>query len=211
MNKALVKKKEARFRFLKELYEETEGSSSEIVKDQTIGKRLGFIDSETDNILEYLRGEGLIDYISMDGGLQITHNGVVEVEEALQNPRDSTQHFPPVINVLNIQNANNSQLQQGTTGSNQNQTNVQFDDVKFSIESLIEELNKSKISETEKEMARTYGELLKTQAMLPEKSRDKDLISGTWDKLNKICIIASLGNMAVQAGKLLLLYFGVAS
>lgn len=52
----------------------------------------------------------------MGGGLFITHTGVKEVEQALTQPEEPTQHFA-AINYIHIQNMTQSQIQQGTTAS----------------------------------------------------------------------------------------------
>ena len=55
----------------------------------------------------------------MGGAISITHPGVKEIEEALSHPEEATEHFPPVVNIINVQNMVGSQIQQGTTGSTQ--------------------------------------------------------------------------------------------
>jgi hypothetical protein len=59
-----------------------------------------------------LIGEGLIELLSFDRDVRITHLGVVEVEASKENPQQPTQHFPAV-NVIHIGQMTNSQLQAG--------------------------------------------------------------------------------------------------
>ncbi len=106
-----------RFKFLHLLYEKTEGSATKFLREREIGEELGFDKDLTYRIAEYLKGEMLLDYPEF-GSVNITHEGVIEVETALQNPEESTNYFPAV-NIINIQNMENSLIQQGTHSSKQ--------------------------------------------------------------------------------------------
>ncbi len=119
-----------RFQYLKALYEETGGSSSAYVETPyVLGESLGFPAHETMRIDEYLRGEGLVERLGLAGETTITHQGVVEIEAALSQPQKPTDHFPPVVNILNVQQMYGSQIQQGTSHSSQSQT-LQAGDLK---------------------------------------------------------------------------------
>ncbi|MCK4348668.1 MAG: hypothetical protein KAW47_08635 [Thermoplasmatales archaeon] len=85
-----------------------------------MGNELGFDRAETDRISQYLVGEYLMEYAAQGGIIAITHQGVIEVEDALSNPEEPTQYFPPV-NIINIHHMQNSQIQQGTVESTQSQ------------------------------------------------------------------------------------------
>lgn len=111
--------KRKRFLFLNRLYEITEGNEYSHVNKWRLGQGLGFESNETKLITQYLKGEGLIEYTTLDGGISITHFGVLQVEEAISNPEKPTYYFPPVTNIINIQKMVNSQIQQGTTHSTQ--------------------------------------------------------------------------------------------
>ena len=66
--------------------------------------------------MRYLLGEKLITNVT-GPSVALTHRGVVEVEAKLTEPNTPTQHFP--MNVINIGQAFNSPIQQGTVGSTQ--------------------------------------------------------------------------------------------
>jgi hypothetical protein len=51
----------------------------------------------------------------LGGTIQLTHWGLKEVEDAIENPDQPTPHFP--INIINIGSMNNSTLQQATHSS----------------------------------------------------------------------------------------------
>jgi hypothetical protein len=89
-----------RFQFLKAVYDKTSAKRLEIVNMGDIGKELGWLDEITDAVADYLVGEGLIKYWTMGGGIAITHEGIKEVERALENPSEATAHFPAFQYVL---------------------------------------------------------------------------------------------------------------
>jgi hypothetical protein len=116
---SLQEKKEQRLRFMHRLYEETDGHTLASVKSTDIGEEFGWSDVETDKVVDYLSGERLLEYVSGGGVISLTHAGVVEVEAALDNPDQGTEHFPPAGNVILIGQVYGSQIQQGTVGSQQ--------------------------------------------------------------------------------------------
>jgi hypothetical protein len=113
--------KKKRFQFLNYLYETTEGSSRNVVNMFELGTELGFEKEETTNIVQYLKGEYLVEHKTLGGGIVITHYGVKEVEEALSHPEAPTAYFPPV-NIIQIHHMEGSQIQQGTISSSQSGT-----------------------------------------------------------------------------------------
>jgi len=69
--------------FLKALYELTEGNENNIRDMWKIGKSLGFPNSLTNKIGQYLEGEKFIIFRTDQGEISIKHNGVKKVENAL--------------------------------------------------------------------------------------------------------------------------------
>ena len=67
----------------------------------------------------YEATEGLAERSDMAGGIAITHAGIKEVEAALSAPVEPTPRFPPARNVIRIEHAVNTVIQQGTVGSTQ--------------------------------------------------------------------------------------------
>ncbi len=96
----IEEKRKLRFQFLNSVYEKTEGNKLQSVNIFELGKELGWDKNTTNLTLQYLVGEGLIKHYTMDGGIVITHNGVVEIEDALTHPQESTNYFPPVVNIM---------------------------------------------------------------------------------------------------------------
>lgn len=113
--------KEKRFQFIHRLYEISGGDEYYEVNEWDIGKELNFSKEEIDTITQYLLGEGLIRYTQFGGFIAITHEGIVEVENALSEPDQPSHYFPPV-NIINIKYMEGSQIQQGTIDSIQKGT-----------------------------------------------------------------------------------------
>lgn len=112
-------KKKERFLFLQKMYDTTDGNSGYIVDMWEVGSELGFDREKTRNLVEYLRDESLLESKTLGGGISITHDGIIEIEYSLTNPDSPTDHFLP-INVIHIENMNNSAIQQGSNYSTQN-------------------------------------------------------------------------------------------
>ena len=99
MDTILDKKREERFLLLRKLYEETGGVADRHVVDiRELGKQIGIGPDTALDTFEYLKGEGLTKWMALGGLGTITHWGVKEVEDALdQKP---TAHFPANIVIL---------------------------------------------------------------------------------------------------------------
>jgi hypothetical protein len=106
------------FEFMRLLYQSTGGSEMNTVNMDEIGSRAGLTHQETVDVVNYAKGEGLIERVYLGGGIGISHYGIKEVEEALSRPDDPTEHFPPV-NMIHVEHMYGSQIQQGTYQSQQ--------------------------------------------------------------------------------------------
>lgn len=119
MEDKIMENKVKRFKFLKLLYEVTDGNQSCFVNMWEVGQELGYDRKDIDLICQYLKGEELIEYKTLGGGISITHWGVMQIEEAVSEPEKKTQYFPSVVNIINVEQMNNSQIQQGNDRSGQ--------------------------------------------------------------------------------------------
>lgn len=207
------KKQLLRLKFLDQLFDEVGGDTGPNVGSLAVGQAIGLSDyQEVDAIIHYLADEGLIEITTMgdeDGPtIELTHQGVVEIEQARTNPQKRTDHFPPLVNIINVQQMHNSQIQQGTTGSSQVQTN-NVTNFEKPIRELVSQIEQSsKASEDQKELARSYAEILVSQSKLPVESRSNDLVKKTWDKLNNLSTALTLIDFAQKAAPLIAAYFG---
>lgn len=116
---SLEEKKAKRLQFLYNLHELTGGSEFKVINMFDIGNSLGLDRRTTADIAQYLRQEGLLEFSTVGGGIQITHFGIREVEEAMSNPQQPTQYFPPAINVISVGQMTNSQIVQASPGATQ--------------------------------------------------------------------------------------------
>jgi hypothetical protein len=87
-------KKKRRFHFLNRLYDLTKGNPRQSANMFEIGDELGFTHDETGNITDYLNGEGLAEYRELGGIIALTHDGVIQVEDALSNSSITTKELP---------------------------------------------------------------------------------------------------------------------
>jgi hypothetical protein len=70
--------------FLLRLYEESEGSLSNYVEIEDIGKSIGLDYENSFRIAEYLHHKGFLAILSQQGPLEITVEGIDEAEEILE-------------------------------------------------------------------------------------------------------------------------------
>jgi hypothetical protein len=105
----LEMKKARRAPFMKQLYEITDGSATKFATVADCAADIDVSQQQADELRNYLVDEGLIKDHTAEGGwsapISITHQGVVEVEQALEQPEQPTDHFPPAAYVVNIVNS----------------------------------------------------------------------------------------------------------
>lgn len=132
--------KKKRFQFLDRVFELSKGNQYEQMSMWDVGKELGFNDELTEIMVQYLVEERLIEHKAIGGFIGITHWGIRKIEEALSNPDEPTQYFPPV-NIISIGQMVNSQIQQASPGAQQSITIN--DQQKEDIEKFLKELKES--------------------------------------------------------------------
>ena len=111
MNDSLQEKQDKRFRVLKRIYEESGGSYTQEVKEDTIIKTERVTAEElVREILPYLQKEGLIRFFRFRS-VAIEHLGIKEMEQAAQFPDHDTENFSATVipfhaPVQNVQTGN---------------------------------------------------------------------------------------------------------
>lgn len=203
MNNVIEKKKKDRFLYLSKLYEMVNGRTDTFEEDQVVGKALGFSTEQTDEVIDYLIAKGLAAYMTMGGMIGLTLRGLQEVEQSYANPSQGTTHFPP-INIINVQNMNNSQIQQGSIDSNQTMTNNSHAELTNLIEDLVNKIKQSELDEDKKDITEVCSQVILSQSQLPEASRDKKLITNSWEKLSRIANLIAVGDIVVKASPFVL-------
>lgn len=112
------------------IYEASGASENTSVTGQELLDSLGMSDEELADACNYLKGEHLITEIKTLWGhlspyaVSITHRGIKEMEKSLQEPAESTQHFPP-LSVIHIEgDVISSPIQSGSPGATQQVTST---------------------------------------------------------------------------------------
>jgi hypothetical protein len=99
MKNSLEEKRKNRFLLLHKLYELTNGVAEQHLIDiREVGEELGMGGDVALDTFEYLKGEGLTKWMALGGVGTITHWGIKEVEDALE--QKPTAHFPANIVIL---------------------------------------------------------------------------------------------------------------
>ncbi len=203
----IERKKEQRLKFLEKLYQVVDGSESSMVNMWELGEELDFDRPTTSNVVAFLRGEGLIESKALGGGISITHFGVVEIEQARENPTESTEYFPPV-NIINIEKMDNSSIQQGNISSTQNS---HFESDKLTeLKSIISELQNviSQLEEGDlkRELIAEKG-TLKAQSESPKPK--KNIITETLNSIKKIGSEITIKTLTGELTELINSFIGI--
>lgn len=94
-----------RLRFIHALYDETGGSTVVAIDSSALAAEIATDEVEADAIVTYLNNEGLLRVVGVSGlssPIMLTHQGLVEVEQSQEEPRQPTHHFPAWQQVINI-------------------------------------------------------------------------------------------------------------
>lgn len=190
----VLERDKKRYEALMWIFEKAEGTETVMVDlSSLLEENNRFSESELVAISDYLAGQGLIKQID-DGGLalQLTHRGILEVEESIKNPEKATENFPA--QVIQYFNAPVGSVQTG----NQNIANVQ-QNLGAKTEDVINLLRELKehISENNKQEGMEYIEGLEAEVKSekPSESRIKLFLKG-------------LGGVVKDTGKELLIEVG---
>ncbi|MCZ6690926.1 MAG: hypothetical protein O7H41_15155 [Planctomycetota bacterium] len=109
-------RKATRFRFLRELYDRSDGNEMSPQNMSEIARSIGIGHRQAIDVTTYLRNEGLLEFPSLSETIVITHEGFKEIEKALSSPDEPSTYFPPV-NLIVIGEMSGGAIQQGTTDS----------------------------------------------------------------------------------------------
>ncbi|MBI5589480.1 MAG: hypothetical protein HY881_03245 [Deltaproteobacteria bacterium] len=194
-----------RFEFLHLLYKKSGGNSSNIFMEyDDIGKELGFTEEESDKIYHYLNGEGLIKVMAYGGAIVITHEGVVEIENALSAPEKPSEYFPPAMNIIHVEHMEGSQIQQGSINSTQSVENIikRGEDLKTFLDLLRNKLPELEISPEDKSEIRS--DMVTVDAQLNSSRPKGIIIKESLNSIKKILESAAGGMIATELLKCLL-------
>jgi hypothetical protein len=96
---SIEQKKVQRFQFLSLVYDRTDGDSDILITMQEIGEALGWSGAILDRTFRYLADEWLIK-LETRTSMSITHEGVLQIEQARSQSEEPTQYFPAIINIM---------------------------------------------------------------------------------------------------------------
>jgi cytochrome c556 len=104
----LEQRRADRLRIMKSIYEQTGDNTRDYVDLWEIRAKLDLTDDEMGNAVDWLEAQRLIEALRTGTGqrtpmhAQITHRGVVEMERSETEPEQPTEHFPPLISIVNV-------------------------------------------------------------------------------------------------------------
>lgn len=110
-------KDRVRAQFLKAIYDAVGGRLHAYVDSKEIASKLGLSNDEWTDVLTYWISKRMLNG-TIGPQVALSPQGQQEVEDWFRHPTRPTQHLP-AFNVVNIGTMINSQLQQGTVGSQQ--------------------------------------------------------------------------------------------
>lgn len=90
----VLERQEKRYRLLRHLYDATDGGVHASVSLADVAGEGNLCEADADAALNYLVEENLVKLEAFGPMISITHRGVVEVEQSINRPEQSTEHFP---------------------------------------------------------------------------------------------------------------------
>lgn len=203
---AIQKRQAQRLLVMQAIFNASGGSEYTSVSGQDLLDTLGLPDQELGDACQYLEGEFLIEGTRTMWGhltpfaVNITHQGIKEMEQSLQAPAQPTEHFPPALSIIHIQgNLIGSPIQSGSPGARQEVTvDINIADVSDFIgrlERAMPELNLPK-----EESRELTAEVATIRAQVDSPKPKRQIIRESLSSIQTILLGAG-GNM-VAAGLL---------
>ena len=178
----LKKQKSCGSRYLSEVY--ADYSIVGRADKYEVGNRLNLNRGTVDNIVEYLYQEGLVNTFRMSGSrgmsgysginkIEPTHEGIKEIEEAVEKPDSPTEHFPPHSVTFNITGGQftDAQFQVANKDSSQNITVInqsQSAELKEIVTELKRILSNSDIPGEKKQELEAEVQTIESQSKSPK-------------------------------------------
>lgn len=125
MEQYILKQNRQRFAILAALYKKSKGESQVSIDAEILFQEQNIEKEEFNKALKFLQDERLIKVTgTIYGGwlysIEITHTGILEVEQAFSKPTQSTHHFPSQVFNNTFYNSQVNDLQQAGTVSSSN-------------------------------------------------------------------------------------------
>jgi len=167
--------KEKRFQFLHSVYNLSNADENIDIQSYQLGKNLGFSDNFTSKVIRYLDKEELIRFKEDSGCvIGISHKGIIEVERALSKPEESTEYFPPAINIIQIGEMKDSQIIQSSPDALQIKKNDKelINKLKDLIEFAKKNLDKLELKKPEEQELQTEIQTIDIQISSPKPKKN---------------------------------------
>ena len=167
--------KEKRLLFLHSVYNLSNADENTDIQSYQLGQNLGFSDDFTSKVIRYLDKEGLIGFKEDSGCvIGISHKGIIEVERALSKPEESTEYFPPAINIIQIGEMKDSQIIQSSPDALQVKKNDKelIDKLKDLIEFAKKNLDKLELKKPEEQELQTEIQTIDIQLSSPKPKKN---------------------------------------
>lgn len=195
--------KRKRFIFMKRLYELSGASPIRFVPEKDILEGTEIDKTEATGIAQYLKGKGLLKYAANGPTFTITTYGIDKVEKAMSNPREDTQYFGPVLNILNIGSADGAQIQQGTTNSSQDMQIKTYDtdELRELVKSMTDKIDELHLLENDEKLY--LADLRTIEAQIDSPRPKSDVIGSCLRSLKNILENAAGSAAAVGLIKLI--------
>lgn len=122
----IERRKADRLRVMRAIFDLADGSEANVVSGGELLDKLELSDQALGDVCKYLEGEGLIKTTQTLWGhltpfiIQLTHQGIKEIEQSLEAPSEPTQHFPAAVSIMNFHApVIGSAIQSGSPGAQQ--------------------------------------------------------------------------------------------
>jgi hypothetical protein len=143
---------------------------------------------DVDAAFAYLHGEGLLDVRlsgeSMPLTFELTHAGVLEIEQALDAPTQRTEHFAPIISITQVQGDvyGGMQVQQGSANASQT-GKFSTTEVRENAERFIAEARGVAAEASPDVQARTDADLARMEGELADLEPSEDILASIAKKV----------------------------
>lgn len=200
----LAQREATRYRLFRALYDALEGQQGAFVNYKEVAEEAGIPYPEARAALDYLIGEGLIEAATLGGGVSLTHDGIVEMEDSIRRPSESTEHFEPHAFAVYNQTFNGpvGAVQTGAQ-SVAHVSQTVHNDVRTLIQSLRQQVGS--LPEDKQDEAREHLDELDDQVAKP--NRRRATVQMLLTALGSIFVSAvgsGAGNVLTEIGKKLL-------
>lgn len=202
LNKMLEQNKAKQYEILRWIFDKVSGQQYKAAYlSELITNDSEYTEKDLTKVSDYLTGESLINQLDDSGLLvQLTHKGIIEIQNSVNNPQRATEHFSSTI-INNYISGNNYGGINQQTGVNNTQINSSssINEIEEKINELVEAVKNSSLSEVQKITVendlQTIQKLTRVENSPEVKQVVSDRITGVKDVLSTTADLVSLGQV----------------